>query len=139
MHGAGPAKSKQHELSRIMPSLDRRSADEIAHMRIGNPVNAGRSLDGTHSEGCRSPFGYSACRCFFAEAHFAAEKIIFVQIAQHEIGVRNSRLAASQLIADRPRVGARTLRPNFEDPRLRVDPGDAASSRADRLDPDLGR
>ena len=64
------------------------------------------------------------------ELHLAAEKIIRIEITEHQIGVGHRRLRAALAIAHRAGIGARAVRPDFEQSE-RIDPGDAAAAGAD--------
>ena len=64
------------------------------------------------------------------EAHGAAGEPLRIEIAEDQVGVGDGRPRAATAVAGRPRLGARALRPNLNEPE-RVDLGDAAAARSD--------
>ena len=71
------------------------------------------------------------------EPHAAAEEIVRVDDAEHDVGVGHGRLAAAGAVAGWARHGAGALRPDVEQ-AARIDPGDRAAAGADRTHVDLG-
>ena len=69
-------------------------------------------------------------RAVGVENHLAAEKIVGIEPAEHDVGVGDGRFRAAAAITDRPGIGARALRPDLERTDV-VSPGDAAAAGAD--------
>ena len=67
-----------------------------------------------------------------------AQEVVGIEIAEHEVGVGHRGLGPAQAVARGSRLRAGALRPDLEQSRLGIGPGDAAAARADGLDPDLG-
>ncbi len=65
----------------------------------------------------------------------AAEEIVGVDPAQHEVGIGHRRLAAAAAVAGGAGLGAGALRADLEHAAL-VDPGDRAAASTDRADVD---
>ena len=139
MHRRRAAESKQHEISRIMAFFYGRLANQIAHVRVGDAVNAARGLHLGHLQAAWRSSRGSPPASWLVQLHSAAEKIIFIEIAENQIGVGNRRLFAADIVADRTRRCAGALGSDFEQSGFRIDPGDTAAAGADRFDPDLGR
>ena len=64
------------------------------------------------------------------EPHRAAEEVLRVEIAEHEIGIRHRRFSAAAQVARGSRVAAGAVRPDLEQTGL-VDSRDAAPARPD--------
>src|SRR6185295_6175133 len=93
--------SKEHKITRIVAALHRRLANQIAHMRRGDTINAASGIDPVNSQGCSDFLFDRLERCVLVQTHPPTEKIIFVEIAEGEISVGNRRLHAAQSITDR--------------------------------------
>ena len=78
MHRRSTAESEQHEISRIMAFLYGRFTNQIAHMRIGDAIDAARGFHFGHLERLGDFFPHGGQRLGFVELHSAAEKIILV-------------------------------------------------------------
>ena len=68
-----------------------------------------------------------------AEPHLAAQEERGIEPAKGQVGIGDGGLLAALAVADRPRIGARALRPHPQD-AARVDPGDAAAAAGADLD-----
>ena len=66
----------------------------------------------------------------YVERHAPAEEVARVQITKNQVGVRHSRVGAASAVTDWPRLRARGIRADFEQPEA-VDAGDAATTRPD--------
>ena len=72
---------------------------------------------------------------FRRKRHLAAEEVVRIQPAEHEVGVRHCRRASAPAVAGGAGLGARALGPHLEG-AARVDPRDAAAACADGGDVD---
>ncbi len=63
------------------------------------------------------------------EPHGAAVEIVGVDVAEHDVGIRDGRLLAAAAIADGAWIGAGALGPHLDQPHVGV--GDAAAAGAD--------
>ena len=70
-------------------------------------------------------------RCRDVELLRAAEEIVRVEIAAHEVGIGDRRPRAAASVAGRAGIGAGALRADIEEPAA-VDPGDRAAAGGDR-------
>src|SRR5437870_4192720 len=62
------------------------------------------------------------------DPHLAAEEVVGIEIAQHDIGVSHGRLRAAESVAGRTRRRAGTLGTDLDQSAV-IDPGDAAAAR----------
>ena len=74
---------------------------------------------------------------FWVKSHGSAGKVLRIQPAEHEIGVRDGGLRSPQSVTCRSGLGARTLRPDSQR-AARIYPGDRAAARADFYQVDHG-
>ncbi len=82
-----------------------------------------------------SPSGAPTWRCdgvgrgLRVEPHGAAVEIVGVDVAEHDVGIRDGRLLAAAAVADGAWIGTGALRPDLDQPHVGV--GDAAAAGAD--------
>src|SRR3954447_23530717 len=72
-------------------------------------------------------------RCRSVELHTAAEEILRIDVAEHQVSVRHRRSSAAEPVAGRTGLGAGTLRADMQHPAS-VHPGDRAAPGADGAD-----
>src|SRR5215472_10523438 len=91
------------------------------------------------------PLAASATVMFMGRAIFsfnasrAGSRANFIRPPKKQSSFRYPRIrSASETVADRSRARSGALRPNLEESAFRIDPNDAAASRANRFHPDLG-
>ena len=135
MDRAAAAEGVQDEVARIVPARDRHAADLVLHQAVGDHLDARGALEQPEPE-TLAQRAHRGARGVDVEPHPAAEEVLGVEQAEHEVGVRDGRHRAAAAVADGAGIGPRALRPDAERARLRVDPGEAAAARADRLDVD---
>src|SRR6185503_2240252 len=70
------------------------------------------------------------------ELDLAAQVIVRIDDAEHDVGVRHRSVGPAEAIACRPGARAGALRTNAQQAAL-IDPGDAAAAGADRAHVDL--
>ena len=107
-------------------------------MRVDDPVNAARGLGHAHVHGSSDFFVQDLQRSLFIEPHLSAEKALFIEISQNQVGIGNRHLRASEPVTDRTRHGPCALRSDLEQSGFGIDPNDTAAARADGFDPNFG-
>ena len=135
MRRPAAAEGVDREIARIVAGIDDDAADEVGGLLVLDGADGGGGVFDRHAQRRRDGvadrvFG-GALRQFAA----AAEKIIRVENAEHQIGVGHGRLGAAGLVAGRPRRGAGAARPDAQIAAL-IDPGDGAAAGADGGDID---
>ena len=130
VQGTGAARSDQREVARIVALGDRHLAHRERHLVDRNVDDCLRRRHDIELERARDLLLDAAPRAFGVELHRAAEEIVGIEPAEHDVGVGDGRLGAATAIADRPRIGARALRPDFQRADI-VEPGDRAAAGAD--------
>ena len=102
---AGPAEGHEAEIPRVDAALHRDGANRIGHLGVHDihdalrhafrrePEHVADALQGTH-------------RRIAVERHFAAGEVRAIQAAEHEIGVGDRGLGATQPVTGGPRHGA---------------------------------
>ena len=134
-HAAGSAAADDDRRARIEALVDRDVLDRRDHVLVRDGEDGvGRAfeieaerLGHARPHGLRGPVG--------VELEPAAQEVVGVDVAEHHRGVRDRRLDAAQPVAGRAGHRAGALRAHTQQAR-RVDPGDRAAARADRLDVD---
>ena len=129
MHRAGAAEGIHRHAPRIFAALAQMSARRVGHVFVDDLVNPPSDLLDGHVQ-FRAQATERLARAVEIQLHLAAEKIIRIEITEHQISVRDSRLGAALSITHRSRIGARAIRPDFEKAE-RVDPRDAAAAGAE--------
>ena len=123
------AKREQREAARVDAAPHRDEAHPLGHVRVDDAVNAARGGEPVDAErGGDSIDRALGQPCI--EPPFAAEEIRRVEIAEHQIGVGDGRLAAALAVAGRARHRAGALRPDMQD-AAGIDPRDRAAAGAD--------
>ena len=138
VHGPGATEADEHEVARVVAALHRDQVERVDHRRVRDLDDAVRGLDDGEPERPGAALLDRPLGTVDVEADLAAEEVPRVQPAEHEVRVRDRRLGAAAAVADRPRVGARALRPDAQE-AARVDPGDRAAAGADLDEVDDGR
>ena len=129
MQRARTTKSDHGEIGDVLAVLDGMDAASVRHVLIHHLAGAvGRRFrieaeDGTDIIGHRLAAGRDG------KGDGAAGKIVRVEFAEDEIGVRHGRIPAAALVAGRPRLGCGGMRPDA-DLAHAVDRGDGASAGA---------
>src|SRR3972149_3273221 len=104
-------------------------ARRVGHVLVDDLMDAPGRLLGSHLERLCQPF-QRRFGAVHVELHLAAEKIVWIEITQYEVGVGHRRLRTALPIANRSGVSAGTLRSNLEQTEG-IDPRDAAAAGAD--------
>ena len=137
MRRPGAAEGDQREVARIAAALDRDRADRVLHVARDRLVHAPRGVLGAEPERRADVVGDGLASRGDVERHLAGEEVGRVEIAEHEVRVGDRRPLAADAVTDRPRVGARALGPDLDDPQ--PDARDAAAAGADLDQVDGGR
>jgi hypothetical protein len=130
----GAAVGDQREVARVAPLLGRDRPQRPRHPRVRDPVDPTRRLE----EGQTERLGDAAHRLL---GQLRGDRDLPVgdraggHVAEDDVCVGDRWLDAAAPVAGRARVGARAARPDLE-AASRIDPGDAAASRADLGDVD---
>ena len=90
-----------------------------------------RELDGVAAEPSARRSSAAGCARRRASS-VAAEEVVGVEAAEHDVGVGERGLLAAAAVAGGARIGAGALRPDLQEP-AGVDPADRAAAGADRL------
>ena len=94
MDRAGPAIGHQRESARIVAALQGGLADQVGHLSIDDPANAGCGGDYvTVEQRNRDMLFDCGSGTLVAERHLATEKSVGRNVAQHEVGIRYRRLS----------------------------------------------
>ena len=136
---AGAAERQQRKGARIDAALDRHLADAVRLAPIGD-------LDDAVGERFDAHGGRIRTRQLCGERREAGTRARHIErdaaadqrrrnAAEHQIGIRDGRLAAAVRVAHRAGLGAGAPRPDLEI-ALAADPGDRAAAGADGLDID---
>src|SRR5829696_5035161 len=136
--GSGSAIGHHGEAAGIVAALERGLADEIRHLSVDDAPDARRGCDHIASEErTRDPLLDGGGGKVRAKRHATAKEPVGRDVAEHDVGVGDSRLLAALPVAGRTGVGRSALR---ADPKPAVvDPGDRAASRPNRYHVDHGQ
>src|SRR5690348_15622320 len=97
------AETYKYALAGIATLLDRNFAQSLRHMRFRQAHDTVR--EGVRRRQCAARSVKRSSSAFFVEFHFTAQKIVRIQPAQRQIGVRHSR-PLPKPIAGRSGIGA---------------------------------
>src|SRR5258705_3014317 len=110
MHWCGATGYEKCEVTRIVAALDRAPAHEVSHMSVCNSIDAACSLDNAHLQRLSYLRVHGVESGLFIKLESTAAEVIFIKIAQDQIGVLPGRLGAAPNIANRPLLLAKCLR-----------------------------
>ena len=133
---ACPTERDQREVARIEAALHRDEADRVRHVLVCDPDGRQRRGFGREAQRVAEP-GEGVARGGRVDLHPAAEEVVRVEPAEHEIRVGRRRLGSALAVCDRARLGAGAPRPHVQEAAL-VEPADRASAGADRRHRDAG-
>ena len=104
-------RSKQHEVARIASVFDRDAAQCARHHDCGDRQNTvGHPHDALSSRVAQRPgdlFSIAARAAATSSRKFAAEKMVGVDAAQHEVRIGDRRLRTAPAVTDRTRASSR--------------------------------
>src|SRR5262249_11497609 len=136
VHRSGPARGDHRELARVVAFLGDVDARRGGHVLVDDVADAPRDRGNGESE-LRGQPAERLPGEVLAELHLAAEKVVRVEIAQHEVRVGYGGGAAALGIAGGTGVGPRAFGADVEQPQV-VDVRDRAAARADLDEIDTG-
>src|SRR4051812_15329015 len=137
MERPGTAKGDQSVLPGIESTIDGEHPDGVDHVLVGDVDDRSRRLQATETD-ATAQLVKLRFRFRRTERDRAAEEVLCVQPPQHKIGVSDRDLLAAGVVADRTGISPSALRADAQQTAL-VDPGDRATSRADRGEIDRRR
>ena len=130
----GAAEGNQREVARIEALLHRLGADGVRHVGVDDGEHALGRLVLVDAESL-GEVRHRLVGALRRKRHLAAEEVVRIQAAEHEVGISHRRCVAASAIAGGAGLGARALRPHLEG-AARVGSRDAAAARADGRDVD---
>jgi hypothetical protein len=134
---SGTAECDERKAAWVEAFLHGARADRVRHVGIDDREDAlGRFLE-TEAKPLGQTAG-GAPRCHRIEPHRAAQKIIGIQPAEHEIGIGHRGLGAASSIGGRSGIGPGAARADAKSAGA-VDIGDRPAAGADRVDIDHRR
>ncbi len=127
------AEREQREAPRIDAAPHRDEPHALGHVRVDDAMDAGARPRSDRCQAAPAIAIDGALGRRDVEPAVAAEEIVRVEIAEHEVGVGHGRLGAALAVAGRPRHRAGALRPDMQD-AAGIDPRDRAAAGADAGD-----
>ena len=118
VHRPRAAEADEHEVARVVAALHRDQVQRVHHRGVRDLDDAVRRLDDVdRPSGFAQRSSIARARALDVEADLAAEEVVGVEPAEHDVGVGHGRLGAAAPVADRPGIGARALRPDAQQRR----------------------
>src|SRR5258706_591497 len=114
MHRPGASESKYWEAMRILTSLQCMDASGIRHALIHNLVDAPGCLFEGESQRVSDSFPNGSLSSLKIYPEPSPKKVVRIKVAKHQVRIGNSRLSPPQAVADRPRLGTRRVRSDFQ-------------------------
>src|SRR5262245_65680692 len=113
MQGGSSTEREDGEASRVDTATHGNEPDTFGHVGVDDaidPLRRGHAIDAELvSDAIDGRFGGAT-----SEAHAAAEKIVGIEEAENEVGIRHRRLGAAAAVASRPRLRTGTLGSDVE-------------------------
>src|SRR5690606_2196640 len=107
VHRAGATVRVQGELAGVLTGVDDDLAHEVGGLRVLDGVDRGGGVVDGHAERCRDDLVDGVAGELDVETFAAAEEVVRVDDAEHEIGVGDGRLPAAVAVARGPGTRAR--------------------------------
>ena len=139
MNRSRSADSHHGEFPRVVSTLHRAAANEVAHVGIDDAEDPAGGLDRGHVQRLGDALLDGGRGRILVQRHTPPEKVPGVQVTQDHVGVAHGGLRSADTVSHGAGRGPRTLGAHLQQARLVVDPGDAAAARTDGGHPDLGR
>src|SRR6185437_11207913 len=118
---------------RVEAFLDGHLADDVRHFELGDTGDPARCVHEREAERLRdAPYGLH--RLIAVQPDAAAEKIVGIDVTEHDIGVGNGGYRSAFAVASGSRIGPSGFGADRKRLRLRVDARERAAARADCLD-----
>ena len=137
MNGTRAPEGNQRRPGGVSTLLDDVHLHRGGHGLVDHPVYRPGHFDQIPVQGSRQALGQPPGRGPRVQAHLAAQEVVRVQVAQHQVRVGDGGLPASEAVADGPGVGPRALRADLDQSQV-VDAGDAAAAGPDLDEVDGG-
>ena len=137
VHRPRPAECEEDELARVVPFLDRHHPRRVGHLVVGDGEDRRRRVLGIQPQRLADGLDDAGADTFEVGRRRIAGERGGVDTSEHRVGVGHRRGIAASPVADRTGARAGALGPDPEQP-AGIDPGDAASARADGVDIDQG-
>ena len=130
VHRSRAAEGIQRVGAQVLAALDAVNSCGRSHVLVDDPmyVPGGSRQVGAH--GRPDPVRDRPPRRVHVEPHSAPQEEVRIEIAQHEIGIGDRRLAATQAVAGGARVGPRAVGPDLQEAHA-IEPSDGAAARPD--------
>src|SRR5262249_60181861 len=93
--GGGPAVSKKRKLPWIIAALHGGSTNQIAHVCVGNTIDAASRFGNGNIHGPCDFFPQCFESGLSGQLHPAAQETVFVQVSEDQISVRDRDLGAA--------------------------------------------
>ena len=132
--GSVAAERHDRELARVAAAFHGHRPDGTGHARLADQERAVRGVVEVERERRSHLLGDGSPRQLAVEAQAARQSLV-VEVAQHDVRVRERRVRAALRVAGGPRDRARAARPDVELAGV-VDADDAAAAGADLGDVD---
>ena len=133
VHRPGAAEGEEREVARVVPLVHRDQPRRARHLVVHHLQDRRRGPGLVEAERVADPGADDAAHRVDVRRAVEAADGAGVDAAEQQVGVGHGRLGTALAVADRPRRGARALRPHAQDAAL-VHPRDAAAAGADGLD-----
>src|ERR1051325_4214818 len=104
MHRPGAAECVHRHTARIFAALAEMSTRGVGHVLVDDLMNAPGDLLCAHVN-ARADAGERAARAVEIQTHLAAEKILWIEITKHQIGIGHGWLRTALAITNRSRIG----------------------------------
>ena len=128
MQPGGAAERQQRETARIDAAPHRDQTNALRHVGVDDAMHAFGRGDAIHLQRVRKPI-HRLLRSATVERAGAAEEVVRIEIAEHEVGIRHCRFATTLAVARRPRHRSCAFRTDMQD-AARVDTADRAAAGA---------
>src|SRR6516165_5140104 len=110
MDWAGAAKGDQRKLARVMAALDRDDAKGLGHIAVDDLDDRRGSFGHSQSKRIGHPLADRRLRCREIDRERAAQQGFAIEVAEHDIGIGDRRLAATESVRSRTWSGASAAR-----------------------------
>src|SRR5205823_2202433 len=106
MQWPGATEGDQREVAWIQALLDRTSVNGVRHVGVDNGQDAFGSVLKRHVQ-CVSQRPDYPLRCLHVQGHRTTEEIVWIEAAQHHMGIRDRGLVTPLTIGRRTRLRSR--------------------------------
>ncbi len=114
MGRAGAAAGKEGKVAGIVPLEHHFLENLLAHVRVNDPADARGGLHHIDAQGTRYLLFNGHAAQIRVKQNLAAQVVVRVQIAQHQIGIGNRRFMPALVVTGGPGHGSRRLRADLQ-------------------------